>query len=347
MYRIDDATAATSLPAPEAASAEGFFTEGNPATGTPATNVRGSWLNMIQEELRAVVVAAGLTPSKTTYNQLLAAIAILSRTGYQGSTRIRLAANLTLYVSATGSDSNNGLTSGSPFATLGKAYSVLQQNYDLNGFTATIQMANGAYSVGLAAVGPIIGALGAPSVVIQGNTAAPANVTFTVGASTNIFVASKGAQYQVQGVTLAGGSGAQAVVTTDNFSEIDVGAGVVFGAFSGGAHLFSNGGVIRLTASYSITGGAAVHALASNGGATIGFATGITVTITGTPAFSTSFVNAGFLGLVTASSVVFSGSATGVRYSATTNGVVNSGSGGANFFPGSTAGATATGGQYS
>ena len=60
MYRIDDATAATSLPAPEAAGAEGFFTEGNPATGTPATNVRGSWLNMIQEELRAVVVARGL-----------------------------------------------------------------------------------------------------------------------------------------------------------------------------------------------------------------------------------------------------------------------------------------------
>ncbi|TCG04611.1 hypothetical protein BZM27_39620 [Paraburkholderia steynii] len=33
-----------------------------------------SWLNMIQEEMRAVVVAAGITPSKTTYNQVLAAI---------------------------------------------------------------------------------------------------------------------------------------------------------------------------------------------------------------------------------------------------------------------------------
>jgi len=78
MYRIDDSTAATSLPAPEAAGTEGFFTEGNPVAGTPATNVRGSWLNMIQEEIRAVVVAAGLTPSKTTYNQLLAAIKIFA-----------------------------------------------------------------------------------------------------------------------------------------------------------------------------------------------------------------------------------------------------------------------------
>lgn len=74
MFRIDDSTAATSLPTPEAAGTEGYFTEGNPVAGTPATNVRGSWLNMIQEELRAVVVAGGLTPSKTTYNQLLAAI---------------------------------------------------------------------------------------------------------------------------------------------------------------------------------------------------------------------------------------------------------------------------------
>jgi len=74
MFRIDDPTAATSLPAPEAAGTEGYFTEGNPTAGTPATNVRGSWLNMIQEELRAIVVAAGLAPSKTTYTQVRDAI---------------------------------------------------------------------------------------------------------------------------------------------------------------------------------------------------------------------------------------------------------------------------------
>ncbi|MDR5784055.1 hypothetical protein QCE63_32055 [Caballeronia sp. LZ065] len=93
MFRIDDATAATSLPTPEAAGTEGYFTEGNPTSGTPATNVRGAWLNMIQEELRAVVVAGGLTPSKTTYNQVYQALqalfplkslfaAVLSTNGY-------------------------------------------------------------------------------------------------------------------------------------------------------------------------------------------------------------------------------------------------------------------------
>jgi hypothetical protein len=77
MYRIDDATAATSLPTPEAAGTEGYFTEGNPTAGTPATNIRGSWMNMIQEELRTVVVAGGLTPSKTTYTQVRDAVLAL------------------------------------------------------------------------------------------------------------------------------------------------------------------------------------------------------------------------------------------------------------------------------
>ncbi|MCA8264788.1 hypothetical protein [Burkholderia vietnamiensis] len=74
MYRIDDATAATSLPVPEAAGTEGYFTEGNPATGTPATKVRGSWLNMIQEELSNILAAAGIARSKTAYNQVNAAL---------------------------------------------------------------------------------------------------------------------------------------------------------------------------------------------------------------------------------------------------------------------------------
>jgi hypothetical protein len=85
MYRIDDATASTTLPTPEVEAAEGYFTEGNPARGTPATKVRGSWLNLIQEELRAIVVAGGLTPSKTVYNQVLTAVKALGTAAQLGA----------------------------------------------------------------------------------------------------------------------------------------------------------------------------------------------------------------------------------------------------------------------
>ena len=74
MFRIDDPSAAVALPTPEAANVEGYWTEGNPVTSTLATLERASWFNMIQEELRAIVVAGGLTPSKVTYNQVLTAI---------------------------------------------------------------------------------------------------------------------------------------------------------------------------------------------------------------------------------------------------------------------------------
>jgi len=74
MYRIDDPSASATLPVPEAALTEGYWTEGNPGSGILATLERASWFNMVQEELRAIPVAAGLTPSKTTYNQILTAL---------------------------------------------------------------------------------------------------------------------------------------------------------------------------------------------------------------------------------------------------------------------------------
>lgn len=74
MFPTDQATAASSLPTPAAAGTSGYFTNGNPVTGVAATIVDADWLNMIQQELLNIVAAGGLTPSKTTYNQVLAAI---------------------------------------------------------------------------------------------------------------------------------------------------------------------------------------------------------------------------------------------------------------------------------
>lgn len=116
MFRIDDPTAATSLPTPEAAGTEGYFTEGNPTAGTPATNVRGSWLNMIQEELRAVVVAGGLTPSKTTYTQVRDAIK-----AYVGGGRLL---RTSVYTLVTGVQ-NVSVDGGTPTSTGATAFTAL------------------------------------------------------------------------------------------------------------------------------------------------------------------------------------------------------------------------------
>ncbi|HXA48062.1 MAG TPA: hypothetical protein VNW52_10570 [Burkholderiaceae bacterium] len=76
MYRIDDPSNVPVCPAPEAAENEGFYTEGVPGV-SPATLVRASWLNMVQEELRNIVLAAAIVPAKTTYNQVLTALQTL------------------------------------------------------------------------------------------------------------------------------------------------------------------------------------------------------------------------------------------------------------------------------
>ncbi|WNC90967.1 hypothetical protein RI103_06345 [Paraburkholderia sp. FT54] len=74
MYQIDSSGVAPSLPTPNPAATPGYFTGGNPATGTPATVLDADWFNSVMVELLNVVAAAGLTPTKGTNNQILAAI---------------------------------------------------------------------------------------------------------------------------------------------------------------------------------------------------------------------------------------------------------------------------------
>jgi hypothetical protein len=109
-----------------------------------------------------------------------------------------------------------------------------------------------------------------------------------------------------------------------------------FGAASA-YHVYANGGSIILFNNYSISGGAAVHVNADSGGAIS--AAGLTVTLTGTPAFSAAYAAAGGAG----SSIVyysntFSGSATGSRYSVNNGAFISVNGAGTSYLPGNAAG---------
>jgi hypothetical protein len=102
------------------------------------------------------------------------------------------------------------------------------------------------------------------------------------------------------------------------------------------------------TGNYAITGGAQSHAQAW----TEGFVQlsslpndSVTVTLTGTPTFSTAFVLAS-AGSLFAPANTFVGGAAGPRYTAQLNGVIFTGGKSLTYFPGSAAGSTPTGGQY-
>lgn len=74
MFRIDHATAAAALPAPGVPGTPGYFSDGDPVIGVPATIVTADWLNAVQEELLNLLAAAGISQSKTDRTQVKAAL---------------------------------------------------------------------------------------------------------------------------------------------------------------------------------------------------------------------------------------------------------------------------------
>lgn len=81
MYQIDSSGSVPIEPTPGAVGTPGWFTGGNPSTGTPATILDADWFNALQSELVNILTAAGITQSKTNSTQILQAIQTLTGPG--------------------------------------------------------------------------------------------------------------------------------------------------------------------------------------------------------------------------------------------------------------------------
>lgn len=252
-----------------------------------------------------------------------------------------LTANRTYYVRTDGSNNNDGLSnaSGGAFLTLQKAIDVAA-GLDLSIYNVTIQVGSGTYTSGVTVNGAWIGA---GTVTLRGDTATPANcIISTTGAS--CITCSSNGRISVEGFEFR---------TTTSGSALDVSTGglitvsgnVIFGAVAvNHIRAIQYGSILLGSVNYTVNGSAQRHFSASPAGYINIFSA--TVTLTGTPAFSGAFAFADRLGFITNTNVTYTGGATGARYIANSNAVINTNGGGANFFPGSIAGSTATGGQY-
>jgi uncharacterized phiE125 gp8 family phage protein len=151
-------------------------------------------------------------------------------------------------------------------------------------------------------------------------------------------------KYVVKGLKLTSSVSGQHGLYALNGSIVDL-QNVDFGALNGGWHMLgAQGGQINTVGNYKISGGAAYHVVASQSGSVSGQS--ITVTLTGTPAFTSAFARATRSGTTKSAAITYSGAATGPRYFAEANGVVYTAGGGASYFPGDSAGSVTTGGQY-
>jgi hypothetical protein len=350
MYRIDNATATSTLPTPlpPGPVPRGFFQSGNPAVGQLATTVDRDWANTQQEEIANVVEAAGITLDKTNNAQLLAALQHLF------VTRTKVTTNMTIYVSPTGNDTTgNGLTPGAAFATIQTAINVVYTNYDWNGHVCTIQLADGTYNFTGGASGFQAYFSGMPfgmpafGLTLQGNLSLPQNVILNATAASCIMA--DRALMQVGGLTVT----ASGIVSTPTAVQ-----GIGIGAQRGGWVQCSIVSAVNCAvAGFRADNGAAVVLSGVNltlGGAGqfgcfVGlageiFTTGSTINVTGFSA--TQAVFASTQGLCATDATTFIGSATGVRYTALNCGVITTGGGGANYLPGSIVGNVGAGGVY-
>jgi hypothetical protein len=92
------------MPTPTAAGSPGWFTEGDTVTGTAPTILTADFLNLLQDELIAVLAAASIAPSKTTRNQVASAIqTMIAAAQGNGKPAVGITANMALTAAQFGS----------------------------------------------------------------------------------------------------------------------------------------------------------------------------------------------------------------------------------------------------
>lgn len=255
-----------------------------------------------------------------------------------------------LYVNASiGNDGFDGLTPSTAFKTIDRAMLYIMHT-NLNGFTLTVHVADGAYGPctmqrplyasgnGYGSI-TIIGNVGSPqNVLVQSSTSAPA-----IGCNLDV------GSYIVRGFQIqsAGGHG---IACLGSASQLQIGA-IIFGG-CGGSHIHSQGGIAGYLGpgggfadQIFIAQGAACHVSCDDVGR---FNTqGPPLVFTGGASFSNSFVVLGNLSraAVYYQSITNYGYAGGRKYLVAGNSFLNVSGQGVNYLPGTAAGALVAGGE--
>lgn len=312
------------------------------ATGLPTAGLVNSAVTLAKIQNAAgnsKLVGSGASGSGAAYTEITLGTNLsmsgttLNAAGGGSGGREVLGASRTYYVRTDGSDSNDGLTnaSGGAFLTIQKAIDTTVA-LDLAGYAVTIQIGNTGSYAGFTLNKPFVGGL----VTVIGDVSAAGSyvITSAITVSNNAALSIRGVDFTLTGYALTASFGGQ----------IYIDGAVIFGVCSSG-HMYATwGGMIICTVSHTIDGGTANHIYASFGGQI--FSAGVTVTLTGTPAFSSYFANVEGCSVAQLNGNTYSGSGTGNRYYIQTNGVIQTYGGGGTYLPGNVAGATATGGQY-
>jgi len=262
------------------------------------------------------------------------------------SPRVVLSADLTMYVGGAGASDLNNCLVGSPCATIQRPFDLLRDRYDFAGHTVNVQLADGSYSPGVVLSGKMVGQINQYNLVLTGNPSNPSAVNVTDTRPISNFLDGGVGTPILVGYGAALGVRGMRVVSSFRSLWAHEGGKIIFNAIefgqSGDGQITSDvGAEIRINGAYSVTGSAAYHYGAFNGGVIFTFEPAVpgsftAVNIVGNPtipvfAFATSLSQI----LAPASRMSFSGSINGIRYGIDGVSLIDTAGSGQNFFPGS------------
>lgn len=262
---------------------------------------------------------------------------------------IVLTSNLTLYVRTDGNDANSGQTNDAAgaFLTIQAAVDAAAYRYIAGPYTVTVQVQNGNWT------GPfVLRAHSNPgSLTLRGDPTTPANVVLR---GDNMSVVTCLGDWDVNGFTVQRQSSGDstAIIGYTNRCLLEL-FNVNFGPVgANGRHMQAEESAQLLVRSnYTVTTGGlgfAYHIVANWAGSAV-FTIGRAVTFVGAGPIAGGFAAAGYHGEVFCASMAFLGDAaslTGPRYIVDKLGLIDTVGGGANYLPGSSAGAFGNGGIY-
>lgn len=270
---------------------------------------------------------------------------------YITEAREKLTADRTYYVRTDGSDSNTGLadTSGGAFVTIAKAIAVIR-TLDTSGYNVTIQVRSGTRSerVQLPAL------VGGGGGKLVGDNTTPSNCVMSaaVNGSGNgvVEIYDPGARWSIGGFRIANTGTGSALLSragTDGFLHGKVelnGAGEALISVGGVLRSFADvGDPVSTTAISYLANANYMILIQGSGSQIINYPTSQTISAGRTYTYTCYATGLAYY----EGNVAWSGSTpTSTRYLSEANSVIQTWGSGASYFPGTTAGSTATGGQY-
>lgn len=263
-----------------------------------------------------------------------------------GTGRELLVADRTYYVRADGSNSNTGLanTAGAAFLTVQKAIDVAFDTLDWGGKNVSINVGAGTYTTPIVVKGQAPGQADGSAFNIIGDVTTPVNVVISTTSADGITVTDGAVVYA---------SGFKVQTTTGgNCITNQIGSFLTLGAMNFGAcaayHIATQlNSYTFCGTNYTISGSALSHYYTVLNSTLL--VQGITVTLSGTPAFTgNAFLDGAVSSYSHIVGVTFTGAATGAKFYLYSNAVYSDGSANSyTYLPGTaSSGQTLSGAKY-